>query len=126
MIPRLAELAGALRPWGIRLHLSANFAAPLALHELNTADPLDLQVQQWWRAKADEIYDAIGDFGGFLVKANSEGQPGPAEYGRSHAEGANTTPPSSGTARGCGDVARLRLRRQRRRRCPCRKPHPPW
>ncbi|MEQ7010555.1 alpha-glucuronidase family glycosyl hydrolase [Actinopolymorpha sp. B17G11] len=89
MIVRLAGLADALRPWGVRFHLSANFAAPLALGELPTADPLDPAVQTWWRDKADEIYAAIPDFGGFLVKANSEGQPGPTDYGRTHADGAN-------------------------------------
>ncbi|MBQ0895656.1 twin-arginine translocation signal domain-containing protein [Micromonospora sp. U56] len=89
MIARLAALAGALRPWGIRFHLSANFASPLALRELDTADPQDSRVQDWWRRKADQIYEAIPDFGGFLVKANSEGQPGPTDYGRTHADGAN-------------------------------------
>jgi alpha-glucuronidase len=90
MIQRLAALAGALRPWGVRFYLSANFAAPLALRELPTADPLDPRVQAWWRDKAAEIWRAIPDFGGFLVKANSEGQPGPIDYGRTHADGANT------------------------------------
>lgn len=89
MIDRLASLAGVLRSWGLRLYLSANFAEPLALRELGTADPLDARVQKWWQQKADEIYTAIPDFGGFLVKANSEGQPGPSDYGRTHAEGAN-------------------------------------
>jgi alpha-glucuronidase len=90
MIRRLAPLADLLRAWGVRLYLSANFAAPLALGELDTADPLDGRVQDWWKRKANEIVTSIPDFGGFLVKANSEGQPGPAEYGRTHAEGANT------------------------------------
>jgi alpha-glucuronidase len=90
MISRLAGLADAFRPWGVRFHLSANFAAPLALGDLPTADPLDRGVQAWWQDKAAEIYTAIPDFGGFLVKANSEGQPGPTDYGRTHAEGANT------------------------------------
>src|SRR3546814_4030371 len=77
------------RPYGIKVWLSVNFASPKALGGLPTADPLDPHVAAWWRAKADEIYAAIPDFGGFLVKANSEGQPGPGDYHRSHAEGAN-------------------------------------
>ena len=77
------------RPYGVRMYLSANFAAPIRLGGLKTADPLDPGVAAWWKAKADEIYKLIPDFGGFLVKANSEGQPGPKDYGRTHAEGAN-------------------------------------
>lgn len=88
-IAKLARLADAWRPYGIRVFLSARFSAPKDIGGLATADPLDPQVQAWWRAKADEIYAAIPDFGGFLVKANSEGQPGPQDYGRTHAEGAN-------------------------------------
>jgi alpha-glucuronidase len=86
---KVAALAGALRPYCIRVYLSANFAAPQLLGGLSTADPLDAAVARWWREKADEIYRAIPDFGGFLVKANSEGQPGPQDYGRNHADGAN-------------------------------------
>ena len=86
---KTAALAQALRPYGIRVYLSANFAAPRVLGKLPTADPLDAEVARWWREKADEIYGLIPDFGGFLVKANSEGQPGPQDYGRTHAEGAN-------------------------------------
>ena len=78
-----------LRPYGIRVYLAANFAAPKMLGGLTTDDPLDPAVAQWWRAKADEIYTLIPDFGGFVVKANSEGQPGPQDYGRTHADGAN-------------------------------------
>jgi len=78
-----------LRPYGVRLHLSANFAAPMLLGRLATADPLDKSVADWWKVKAEEIYGLIPDFGGFLVKANSEGQPGPKSYGRTHAQGAN-------------------------------------
>ncbi|WP_163509107.1 alpha-glucuronidase family glycosyl hydrolase [Fodinicola acaciae] len=89
MIHGLAGLAAVLREWGISLYLSANFASPMALSGLPTADPLDADVQAWWRAKAAEVYAAIPDFGGFLVKANSEGQPGPGDYGRTHADGAN-------------------------------------
>jgi alpha-glucuronidase len=89
MIQKLVPLADILRAWGIRFHLSANFACPLALGGLETADPADPAVRAWWRDKAAEIYDAIPDFGGFLVKANSEGQPGPLDYGRTHADGAN-------------------------------------
>jgi alpha-glucuronidase len=86
---KVAVLAGAWRPYGIRVFLSANFNAPRSLGGLNTADPLDPNVIAWWKAKAEEIYALIPDFGGFLVKANSEGQPGPQEYGRTHADGAN-------------------------------------
>lgn len=82
-------LADVFRPWGIKVYLSARWTAPMELGGLKTADPLDPQVQAWWQAKADEIYGLIPDFGGFLVKANSEGQPGPGDYGRSHADGAN-------------------------------------
>lgn len=88
-IAKAAALADVFRPWGIRVYLSARFTAPMELGGLGSADPLDPDVRAWWRAKADEIYTAIPDFGGFLVKANSEGQPGPQDYGRSHADGAN-------------------------------------
>ncbi|MBB3343462.1 alpha-glucuronidase [Luteimonas sp. RC10] len=88
-LEKVAALADIFRPWGIRVYLSARFSAPIEIGGLETADPLDPAVQHWWRAKADEIYAAIPDFGGFLVKANSEGQPGPQDYGRSHADGAN-------------------------------------
>jgi alpha-glucuronidase len=86
---KIAALADVWRPYGVRMYLSANFAAPVRLGGLSTADPLDKGVADWWKAKADEIYGIIPDFGGFLVKANSEGQPGPKTYGRTHAEGAN-------------------------------------
>ena len=88
-IAKLARLADAWRPYGIRVYLSARFSAPRDIGGLDTADPLDPAVRAWWQAKADEIYSAIPDFGGFLVKANSEGQPGPQDYGRTHADGAN-------------------------------------
>lgn len=88
-LEKAAALAGVFRPYGIRVFLSARFSAPIEIGGLKTADPLDPEVQRWWRAKADEIYRVIPDFGGFLVKANSEGQPGPQDYGRSHADGAN-------------------------------------
>lgn len=88
-LPKVAALADLWRPYGLRLYLSANFAAPIRLGGLKTADPMDPGVADWWKAKADEIYKLIPDFGGFLVKANSEGQPGPKDYGRNHAEGAN-------------------------------------
>lgn len=83
------RIADALRPYGIKVYLSVNFASPKALGGLKTADPLDKKVQQWWAKKAKEIYSLIPDFGGFLVKANSEGEPGPMDYGRNHADGAN-------------------------------------
>ena len=86
---KVAALAGVFRPYGVRLYLSANVAAPIRLGGLATADPLDQGVAAWWKTKAAEIYKLIPDFGGFLVKANSEGQPGPKDYGRTHAEGAN-------------------------------------
>jgi alpha-glucuronidase len=86
---KIAALADVWRPYGVRMYLSANFSAPVQLGRLATADPLDRSVIDWWKAKADEIYGLIPDFGGFLVKANSEGQPGPKTYGRTHAEGAN-------------------------------------
>lgn len=83
------EIAAILRPYGIRVYLSVNFASPMGLGGLKTADPLNPQVRRWWKRKAEEIYKMIPDFGGFLVKANSEGQPGPGDYKRSHADGAN-------------------------------------
>lgn len=86
---KAAAVAGAFRPYGLRLYLSANFGSPKALGEWPTADPLDPGVGKWWKEKADEIYSLIPDFGGFLVKANSEGQPGPQDYGRTQAQGAN-------------------------------------
>jgi alpha-glucuronidase len=93
-LPGLAALAGVLRAWGVRMFLSANYASPIVLtagsaDPITTADPFDPRVQQWWEDKVAEIYALIPDFGGFLVKANSEGQPGPLDYGRTHAEGAN-------------------------------------
>ncbi|UUE99915.1 alpha-glucuronidase [Xanthomonas hortorum pv. pelargonii] len=88
-LDKAAALANVFRPYGIRVFLSARFSAPMEIGGLKTADPLDPQVQRWWRDKANEIYARIQDFGGFLVKANSEGQPGPQDYGRSHADGAN-------------------------------------
>jgi alpha-glucuronidase len=101
-LQKVAALANLWRPYGIRVYVSANFAAPVRLGGLPTADPLDPAVVDWWKAKADEIYRLIPDFGGFLVKANSEGQPGPKDYGRTHAEGANmladALAPHGGTA----------------------------
>jgi len=88
-IAKVAAIADTLRPYGLKVYLSANFAAPRLIGGLATADPLDPDVQRWWKGKADEIYTAIPDFGGFLVKADSEGQPGPQAYQRTHAEGAN-------------------------------------
>lgn len=88
-IRKVAVIADVLRPYGVRVYLSVNFAAPKAIGGLPTADPADRSVAMWWAGKARELYEAIPDFGGFLVKANSEGQPGPGDYGRTHAEGAN-------------------------------------
>lgn len=86
---KVKVIADIFRPYGIRVYLSINFASPMALGYTKTADPLDMKVQLWWKKKAKEIYASIPDFGGFLVKANSEGQPGPDDYHRSHADGAN-------------------------------------
>jgi alpha-glucuronidase len=88
-LKKAAAVADALRPYGIRVYLTARFSAPTEIGGLHTADPLDPAVRQWWKDKADEIYRVIPDFGGFLVKANSEGQPGPQDFGRTHADGAN-------------------------------------
>ncbi len=88
-IEKVAALAAVLRPYGIKVYLTARFSAPIEIGGLKTADPLDPHVRQWWTIKADEIYSSIPDFGGFLVKANSEGQPGPQNYNRNHADGAN-------------------------------------
>ncbi len=88
-INKVKAISDLLRPYGIRVYLSINFASPMALGYTKTADPLNKKVQQWWQKKAKEIYQTIPDFGGFLVKANSEGQPGPGDYHRTHADGAN-------------------------------------
>jgi alpha-glucuronidase len=88
-LDKVAAIANVFRPFGIRVFLAARFSAPMELGKLPTADPLDPAVIAWWKAKADDIYKVIPDFGGFLVKANSEGQPGPATYNRTHADGAN-------------------------------------
>ena len=88
-LEKVKTLADTFRPYGIRVYLSVNFASPIILGKLHTADPLDKQVIRWWKDKTREIYRLIPDFGGFLVKANSEGQPGPCDFGRTHAEGAN-------------------------------------
>lgn len=88
-LEKVAALADEFRPWGVRVYLTARFSAPMEIGGLKTADPLDPAVAAWWRAKTEEIHQLIPDFGGFLVKANSEGQPGPQDYGRTHADGAN-------------------------------------
>ncbi len=88
-LEKVAALAAIFRPYGIRVYLTARFSAPIEIGKLSTADPLNDSVQHWWSNKAKEIYSLIPDFGGFLVKANSEGQPGPQNYGRNHADGAN-------------------------------------
>ena len=89
VLKRVKDYADIMRPYGIKVYLSVNFSSPVVLDGLKTADPLDKDVQKWWSAKAKEIYKLIPDFGGFLVKANSEGQPGPMDFGRTHADGAN-------------------------------------
>ncbi len=88
-LKKVTALADLFRPYGIRVYLTARFSAPIEMGGLKTADPLDPLVKQWWKERAKEIYELIPDFGGFVVKANSEGQPGPQNYGRSHADGAN-------------------------------------
>ena len=88
-LQKAKSIADQLRPYGIRVYLSINFASPIKLGGLKTADPLDAEVVGWWKEKVGEIYRLIPDFGGFLVKANSEGEPGPQDFGRSHADGAN-------------------------------------
>jgi len=88
-IDKVGALARVFRPYGLRVYLTARFSAPIELDGLPTADPRDPDVRDWWRRRVDGIYRKIPDFGGFVVKANSEGQPGPQNYGRSHAEGAN-------------------------------------
>ncbi|MDP4276556.1 MAG: alpha-glucuronidase [Bacteroidota bacterium] len=89
MLNRAAAIAKELRPYGIQVYLSINFSSPVLLGHLSTSDPLDKNVMAWWDTKVREIYRLIPDFGGFLVKANSEGSPGPQDYGRTHADGAN-------------------------------------
>lgn len=88
-LEKVKALAGIFRPYGLKVYLSVNFSSPKVLEGLSDSDPLNPEVQKWWKAKAKEIYSLIPDFGGFLVKANSEGQPGPQDYGRTHADGAN-------------------------------------
>ncbi|WP_437595742.1 alpha-glucuronidase family glycosyl hydrolase [Sorangium sp. So ce590] len=88
-LTKVKALADVFRPYGIKVYLTARFSAPIEIGNLNTADPTNASVKQWWANKVDEIYRQIPDFGGFLVKANSEGQPGPQDYGRNHADGAN-------------------------------------
>lgn len=88
-IKKIKVIADLLRPYGIKTYISVNFASPMVLDGLKTADPLNSEVSAWWKKKAKEIYKEIPDFGGFLVKANSEGQPGPGDYNRTHADGAN-------------------------------------
>ena len=88
-LKRVKVIADVLRPYGMRTYLSINFSSPVSVGHLKTSDPLDPEVIQWWKLKVREIYSLIPDFGGFLVKANSEGQPGPQDFGRSHADGAN-------------------------------------
>lgn len=86
---KVATLADIFRPYGTKMYLSANFDAPKKLTNMKTVDPYDPQVKEWWKNKVKEIYSLIPDFGGFVVKANSEGEPGPQDYGKSQADGCN-------------------------------------
>ncbi|MCC2593739.1 hypothetical protein LKO27_10015 [Tessaracoccus sp. OS52] len=88
-LPEVARIAEQFRPWGIQLHLSVNFSSPILLGGLPSADPLDPLVAQWWRDTVERVHEVVPDLGGFVVKADSEGQPGPFAYGRDHADGAN-------------------------------------
>lgn len=88
-LDKVKALADVFRPYGIKVYLTARFSAPIEIGGLKTADPLDEKVRQWWKDKVKEIYQYIPDFGGFVVKANSEGQPGPQDYKRTHVDGAN-------------------------------------
>jgi len=88
-LKKVAAIADVFRPYGVHVYLSARFSAPMDIGGLKTADPLDKEVADWWKKKSDEVYSLIPDFGGFVVKANSEGQPGPRTYNRTHADGAN-------------------------------------
>ncbi len=107
---KVAALADVWRPLRRADVFVGQFCRAGAIGRLATADPLDKTVAGWWKAKADEIYGLIPDFGGFLVKANSEGQPGPKTYGRNHAEGANVLADALAPHKGNVDVARIRLR----------------
>ena len=118
---KVAALADVFRPWGIRVFLSARWSAPIELGGVATADPRDAGVAAWWRAKVDEIYALIPDFGGFLVKANSEGQPGPQDYGRTHADGANMLADALGRTRASSSGARSSTRPTSPRIAPSRR-----
>ena len=89
LIPDVARIADAMRPWGVRVALSIDFGSPMSVGGLDTFDPADPRVVEWWRARVDDIYKAIPDFGGFVLKADSEGRVGPSTYGRTHADAAN-------------------------------------
>jgi alpha-glucuronidase len=93
-LEQVVRIADLLRPYNIKVYLSVNFSSPAVIGGLEDSDPLRDEVREWWKEKVEEIYDEIPDFGGFLVKANSEGQPGPQDYGRTHADGAKKTVPS--------------------------------
>ena len=108
-LDKLAALADVLRPYGIRVYVAARFSAPIELGKLKTADPNDPQVAAWWKKEVDGIYRRIPDFGGFVVKANSEGQPGPRDYNRTQAEGAECHRRRRGAAWRHGVLARLCL-----------------
>ena len=109
MIHELARIADAFRPWGMRMSLSVDLSSPQAVGHLSTFDPVDPAVAAWWQTKVDEIYKAIPDFGGFVIKADSEGRVGPSKYGRTPAQAANTVARALQAARRRSALSRLRL-----------------
>ena len=109
-IPQVARVADVLRPWGVRLALAIDFGSPQSLGKLATYDPLDPAVIAWWKARADDLYRAIPDFGGFVLKADSEGRVGPSAYGRTHADAANVVARALAPHGGVILLSRLRLR----------------
>ena len=110
MIPEIARIAAALRPWGVRVAIAVDFASPKTLGGLDTFDPLDAGVAAWWKQKADELYRAIPDLAGFVLKADSEGRAGPSTYHRTHADAANVVARALAPARRPAALPRLCLR----------------
>ena len=115
-LEKVEALANVFRGYGIKVYLTARFSAPIEIGNLETADPLNTEVEKWWSNKAAEIYKRIPDFGGFLVKANSEGQPGPQNYGRNHVDGANMMATALKPFGGTINLESFRLFRTRRYR----------